>query len=48
MRFFDVAYAIPPELTAGKQKVTVRFETSAGGDIPGVFGIRIIRADEVD
>ena len=48
VRFFDVAYAIPPELIAGKQKVTVRFETSAGGDIPGVFGIRIIRADEVD
>jgi hypothetical protein len=48
VRFLDVAYAIPPELIAGKQKVTVRFETSAGGDIPGVFGIRIIRADEVD
>jgi hypothetical protein len=48
VRFLDVAYAIPPELIAGKHKVTVRFETSAGGDIPGVFGIRIIRADEVD
>ena len=45
VRFFDVEYAIPSELIAGKQKVTVRFEASAGNDIPGVFGIRMIRAD---
>jgi hypothetical protein len=25
--------------------VTVRFEASSGSDIPGVFGIRIIRRD---
>jgi len=47
VRFFDVEYAIPAELIAGKQKVTVRFEAPAGGDIPGVFGIRMIRADQV-
>ena len=45
VRFFDVEYAIPSDLVEGKQKVTVRFEASAGSDIPGVFGIRIIRAD---
>jgi DUF1680 family protein len=45
VRFFDVQYAIPYELIQGKQKVTVRFE-AAGGDIPGVFGIRIVRADQ--
>jgi hypothetical protein len=45
VRFFDVEYAIPPELVEGKQKVTVRFEASSGSDIPGVFGIRIIRRD---
>jgi uncharacterized protein len=45
--FFEVEYALPPELIAGKQKVTVRFEASAGNDIPGVFGIRIVRADQV-
>ncbi|HEV2196975.1 MAG TPA: beta-L-arabinofuranosidase domain-containing protein [Candidatus Acidoferrum sp.] len=45
VRFYDVEYAIPPELIEGKQRVTVRFEASAGSDIPGVFGIRIVRAD---
>ena len=46
VRFLDVEYAIPPELIEGKQKVTVRFEASPGSDIPGVFGIRIVRADQ--
>jgi DUF1680 family protein len=45
VRFFDVEYALPSELVAGKQKVTVRFEAASGGDIPGVFGIRMIRAN---
>jgi hypothetical protein len=45
VRFFDAEYPIPPELIEGKQKVTVRFEAAAGSDIPGVFGVRIIRAD---
>jgi DUF1680 family protein len=45
VRFFDVEYAIPRELVANKQKVTVRFEAAEGNDIPGVFGIRMIRAD---
>ncbi len=45
VRFFDVEYAIPSELVEGKQKVTVRFEASPGSDIPGVFGIRTIRAN---
>src|SRR5437867_5281529 len=47
VRFFDVEYAIPPSLVEGKQKVTVRFEASPGNDIPGVFGIRIVRPDQV-
>lgn len=45
VRFFDVEYALPAELIEGKQKVTVRFEAAPGSDIPGVFGIRTIRAD---
>jgi DUF1680 family protein len=45
VRFFDVEYSIPTGLVEGKQKVTVRFEASSGGDIPGVFGIRTIRTD---
>ncbi|MGC1618918.1 MAG: beta-L-arabinofuranosidase domain-containing protein [Candidatus Acidiferrum sp.] len=45
IRFFDVEYPVPAELVSGKQKVTVRFEAAPGSDIPGVFGIRMIRAD---
>jgi DUF1680 family protein len=46
VRFTDVEYALPAELVQGKQKVTVRFEAgSAGGGIPGVYGIRMIRGD---
>jgi len=45
VRFFDVEYEIPSALIEGKKKVTVRFEASSGNDIPGVFGIRMIRAD---
>jgi len=47
LRFFDVEYAIPAELVQGKQKVTVRFEAPAGGEIPGVFGIRMVRGDAI-
>ena len=46
VRFFDVEYAIPPALIEGKSKVTVRFEASTGSDIPGVFAIRTVRADQ--
>ena len=45
VRFFDVEYALPAELVRGKSKVTVRFEAAPGNEIPGVFGIRMIRAD---
>ena len=45
VRFFDVTYPIPADLAQGKQEVTVRFQAPEGNDIPGVFGIRIVRAD---
>jgi hypothetical protein len=44
VRFFDVQYPLPAELISGKQSVTVRFEASSGNQIPGVFGIRIVRS----
>ena len=44
-RFFDVEYALPADLIAGKQKVTVRFEATNGNDISAVFGIRMVRAN---
>ncbi len=44
--FFDVEYAIPADLVKGKQKVTVRFQATGGNETAGVFGVRIIRADQ--
>lgn len=43
-RFFDAEYPIPAEFTNGKEKVTVRFETSDNHEIGPVFGIRMVRA----
>lgn len=45
-QFFDVEYAIPAEAVQGKQKVTVRFQATGGNETAGVFGVRIIRADQ--
>jgi uncharacterized protein len=43
--FFDAEYAIPADLTRGKQKVTVRFQATGGAETATVFGVRLIRAD---
>jgi hypothetical protein len=34
-------------MVKGKQKITVRFQAKEGDAIPGVFGIRTVRADAV-
>jgi uncharacterized protein len=47
VRFFDVKYSLPLDMVKGKQKVTVRFQAKEGAGIPGVFGIRTVRADAV-
>ncbi len=44
-RFFDVEYAIAPQIVKGKEKVTVRFEATEGNTVAAVFGVRMIRAD---
>ena len=41
--FFDVAYPIPAELVAGKEAVTVRFQSLPGKAAGGAFGCRILR-----
>lgn len=42
--FYDATYAIPADLTRGKSKVTVRFQTdSSAGRIAPVFGVRLMR-----
>lgn len=41
--FFYATYPLNPELTAGKEKVTVRFQSHPGNTAGGVFGLRIVR-----
>lgn len=42
--FFDHVYDIPAAMTAGKSKITVRFESRPGDVAGGVFGLRMMRA----
>ncbi|HWP99069.1 MAG TPA: beta-L-arabinofuranosidase domain-containing protein, partial [Vicinamibacterales bacterium] len=42
-RFFDVEYPIPPDRLAGRTTITVRFQAAEGSEVPGVFGVRVIR-----
>ena len=41
--FFDVTYAIPEELTHGKQAVTVRFQAHPGNFAGGLYGAKVLR-----
>ena len=41
--FFDVTYAIPAELTRGREKVTVRFQAHPGRWAGGLYGCRLVR-----
>ena len=42
-KFFDVQYAIPANLTAGRTNVTVEFAAHPGQIAGGVFGLQMIR-----
>lgn len=44
-QFFQVAYRIPPELTRGKRRVTVRFQTHPDRMAGGLFGLRMARVE---
>jgi DUF1680 family protein len=46
-RFFDVTYQVPAELVKGKTKVTVRFQAKEGSQIGAVYGVRMVRADQI-
>jgi len=43
--FFDVLYPLPLDCTAGKEKVTVRFQAHPGRLAGGVFGLRTLRTE---
>ena len=46
-RFYDVEYPIPAGLVAGKEQVTVRIQAKPENQIATVFGLRMVRADEL-
>jgi DUF1680 family protein len=46
-RFYDVTYAIPAELVQGKPVVTVKFQARAGSQVTAVYGLRMVRADQL-
>ncbi|MFA6167169.1 MAG: glycoside hydrolase family 127 protein [Gemmatimonadaceae bacterium] len=41
--FYEAEYVVPPALTLGKQKVTVRFEADPGSRIVPVYGVRVVK-----
>jgi len=41
--FFDVEYAIPADVSRGRQQVTVRFQATTDEGLSPVFGVRMIR-----
>lgn len=43
--FFDVTYAIPEDLTRGKNKITIRFSGQPGNMAGGFYGVRLIRQE---
>ncbi len=43
--FFDQIYPVPPELTKGKDKITVRFQAHPGNTAGGVFDLRVLRKE---
>ena len=44
-RFFDVEYAIPEEVAAGREKIRVRLQAHEGMWAGGLFGCRVMRED---
>jgi len=44
-RFYDVRFPIPADLVRGKTSVTVRFQGQPESQVPAIFGVRLIRAE---
>jgi len=42
--FYDARYALPADLTRGKNRITVRFQAHPGKTAGGVFGVRTLLA----
>lgn len=46
-RFIDATHAIPASVVKGKKRVTVRFQAKEGSQVGAVYGVRIVRSDEL-
>jgi DUF1680 family protein len=46
-RFYDVTYAVPAALVEGKPAVTVKFQAKPGSQVTAVYGLRMVRADQL-
>jgi len=46
-RFFDVTYPVPVELLSGKREVTVRLQAGENSQVAALFGLRMVRADQL-
>lgn len=44
-KFYDEVVSLPAELTAGKQRITVRFQAHPGNTAGGAFGVRIVKRE---
>lgn len=45
-QLFDVAYAIPLELTKDRQSVRIRLQAHPGRTAGGLFGVRVVRSEK--
>ena len=44
-QFFDETYALPKELTSGKESVRVRLQPAKGNMAGGLFGCRVVKPE---
>ncbi len=45
--FFDARYDVPASLVQAKSKITVRFQAAGNGRIAPIYGVRVVRANEL-
>lgn len=46
-RFYDVTYDVPAGLVQGKPAVTVKFQSKTGSQVAAVYGLRMVRKDQL-
>jgi len=44
-KFFEEVYGLPPEVTRGKTKLTLRIQGSAETWAGGIFGVRVLKEE---